>query len=408
MLTAFALTDGSEKPEAIATIAKDISSLKAAQEQMKQRNRQLAWMANKLTLAEQRERRRLAKLLHDHLQQLLAGAKLKLEIHSEVCPAEDNSDLESAKDLILQSLAASRSLVSELSPQVLFKNGLVNALEWLARRVKETYDLDVSLDLEGENEQIKLELRVLLFETIRELLFNVVKHADTRNARIEMTRNDDRVRITVSDDGSGFDPSGLWNRDIEEESGFGLFNIRERFKLLGGTFEIDSSPGKGTVVILCLPLQILSEEPVMPLEDMMLQASTAAECPKIPVRHPGDKIRIMLVDDHAVMRSGLSAMLARHDDLEIAGEAADGEEAVAMARQILPDVILMDMNMPKMNGVEATRIIHAEFPAIRIIGLSMFDAEDHAKSMKEAGAVDYLHKSGSSSILLEAIRKIEN
>jgi DNA-binding NarL/FixJ family response regulator len=111
----------------------------------------------------------------------------------------------------------------------------------------------------------------------------------------------------------------------------------------------------------------------------------------------------MLVDDHAVMRDGLSAMLSRHAQIEIAGEAADGVEAVALARSIRPDVILMDINMPRMNGVEATRVISAELPGTHIYALSMYDAEDQETQMIEAGAAGYLSKGGSMDELLAVI-----
>lgn len=116
------------------------------------------------------------------------------------------------------------------------------------------------------------------------------------------------------------------------------------------------------------------------------------------------KIRVMLVDDHTVMREALSRMLDSHIDLEVVAEATDGRQAVELAREIVPDVILMDINMPNMNGLEATRIIHSEFPHIRIIGLSMFDADDQAQSMIDAGASAYRSKSDKTDHLLSAIR----
>ena len=116
----------------------------------------------------------------------------------------------------------------------------------------------------------------------------------------------------------------------------------------------------------------------------------------MPSRYPDPerKIRVMLVDDHAVVRQGIANLLGDQPDIEVVGEAADGQEAVELAARLLPDVILMDMSMPKLNGVEATRIIRNDWPEIRIIGLSMFEEADRAQAMRDAGAVDYITKSG--------------
>ena len=112
----------------------------------------------------------------------------------------------------------------------------------------------------------------------------------------------------------------------------------------------------------------------------------------------------MLVDDHMVMRQGLAGLLRIEPDFEISGEASDGESAVGLIRELRPDVVLMDIGMPRMDGIEATRIIHEELPDICIIGLSMFQEGEQQAAMHEAGAVNYLTKSGPSETLIEAIR----
>ena len=116
------------------------------------------------------------------------------------------------------------------------------------------------------------------------------------------------------------------------------------------------------------------------------------------------KIRVLLVDDHAVVRKGLTYLLSNEPDIEVVSEASDGEQALDLARQFLPDVLLMDINMPKMNGIEATRIIHSDLPGIHVIGLSMFEEAERAAQMLEAGAVAYVSKSGQSAEVIAAIR----
>ena len=114
----------------------------------------------------------------------------------------------------------------------------------------------------------------------------------------------------------------------------------------------------------------------------------------------------MLADDHAVVRQGLAQLLEKESDIEVVGSAAHGQEAVELAARLLPDIILMDISMPRLNGVEATSAIHRDFPEIRIIGLSMFEKDERTEAMREAGAVAYLTKSAPAGALIAAIRNV--
>lgn len=115
-------------------------------------------------------------------------------------------------------------------------------------------------------------------------------------------------------------------------------------------------------------------------------------------------IRVMLVDDHTVVRSGLSAILLVYDDLELVGEASSGEEAIRLSEQFKPDVILMDLIMPGMNGTEATREIRKKLPATQIIALTSFKEQDLVQGVLQAGAIGYLLKNVSAEELANAIR----
>jgi DNA-binding NarL/FixJ family response regulator len=116
------------------------------------------------------------------------------------------------------------------------------------------------------------------------------------------------------------------------------------------------------------------------------------------------KIRLLLAEDHTILRQGLAQMLEQESDIDIVGEAENGEQAVALAAQMLPDVVLMDMSMPIMNGIEAAREIHHGLPEVRIIGLSMYEDEERIEAMLAAGASLYLCKTGPTQALIHAIR----
>jgi CheY-like chemotaxis protein len=302
------------------------------------------------------------------------------------------------EDLIDESIAVSRDLTAELSPPILHEAGLNAGLQWLVRRMADKYGLFVDLEIE-EDGQLPEQLKILLFDSVRELLFNTVKHAQTSSAVVNSRHADGRLQITVSDPGVGFDPATMLAAGVGGV-GFGLFGIRERLELMGGALQIKSTPGQGSLFVLSVPtaplakIEPLSQEIlVLPKVDLLSRSSD-----------PEQKIRVMLVDDHTVVRQGMANLLGDEPDIEVVGEAADGHEAIGMVAKLLPGVILMDMSMPKLNGIEATRIIHNDWPEIRIIGLSMFEEADRAQAMRDAGAVDYITKSGPASDLINVIR----
>jgi CHASE3 domain sensor protein/nitrate/nitrite-specific signal transduction histidine kinase/ActR/RegA family two-component response regulator len=368
--------------------------------ELAQRADQLRALTGELTLAEQRERSRLAKVLHDHLQQLLVAAKFRLTILGRGGDDIVKKATKEVEGLIDESILASRNLTAELSPPILHEAGLNAGLQWLARRMADKHGLFVELEVE-DYECRSEQLKILLFESVRELLFNVVKHARTGSAEVSLRRVDDHLQVAVSDQGAGFDPNAMPAAG-EAGRGLGLFAIRERLGFMGGTLQIQSAPGQGSRFILSVP--------VAPIEKVEPRAGGTLVLPEADLlisgyRDPARKIRLMLADDHAVVRRGFAAMLGAEPDIEIVGEAADGLEAIELARKVLPDIILMDMSMAKLNGIEATRIIHNEFPEIRIIGLSMFEEVERAQAMRDAGAVQYVAKSGAGEALIAAIRK---
>jgi PAS domain S-box-containing protein len=362
---------------------------------------QLRDLASELTRTEQRERERLAHVLHDDLQQLLVSAQFHLSgLRSQASKAASRTSFEQVEDLIQQSIRASRSLTAELSPTILYEAGLDAALPWLARQMKIKHGIEIRTQINASVQQDEEGMVILLFQAVRELLFNIVKHAAVKEAVVELDRlEDDQVRIVVSDQGAGFDASRLDKGDPPEK-GMGLFGICERIKHLGGSVAIDSAPGRGTRVTLIAHVR-QPEAEVKTARDM---ETSALPSPAAAARPRQRRIRVLLVDDHAIVRKGIASILKHERDIKIVGEAADGAQAVEMARQHHPDVIVMDVSMPRMNGIEAARIIHEAQPDIRIIGLSMYEEADRRAEEMRQGATAYLSKGGPPEKLLAAIR----
>jgi signal transduction histidine kinase/ActR/RegA family two-component response regulator len=362
------------------------------------RARQLQALAAELIAAEERERRRMAELLHDDLQQILASARM--QILSVLETKGSDSTLLNVEHLLVESIAKSRRLSHELSPAILHHSGLVPALNWLAQQMDKQFGLQVQLETQKAQQLDAASLKVFIFRSVQELLFNIVKHAGVKSARIVLFNSNDRLSVSVIDHGRGFDPGIL---DFSaEKAGFGLLSIKERAQYVGGCLSIESTPGSGSRLILTVPLNLPYEsKTVQKIPSWENSCSTAAGSDSI-----SDKlgvVRLVFVDDHAVIREGLITLVAGQPNIEVVGEAADGRQALELARNLHPHVIVMDVSMPVMDGVEATRRIKAEMPHVRVIALSMFEEHEINQRMREAGAEAFISKNASAAELLSAI-----
>jgi signal transduction histidine kinase/ActR/RegA family two-component response regulator len=386
----------------------------------------LRQLASELTIAEQRERRRLATDLHDYLAQLLVCARLKVaQSRGRMEDSEAESWLGESDDILQQALTYTRSWVAQLTPMALHEFGLAAALKWLADQMRQQYRLSVQVDVQqGMSVTLPEDQSVLIFQSIRELLINVAKHARIDQAAVRMEQRDGRLVIAVIDEGLGSDTT---TSPPPTSSKFGLFSIGERMRALGGTFEFRSIHGKGTTATLTLPLPVAGADtpaptpksqshvvpqqqpPATELEYSQVRAQRSAFGGSPERMRQSDpledklRIRVLLVDDHALVRSGLSSVLRYHTELQVVGEAADGQEAVALAVALKPDVVVMDVNMPRMDGVEASKRIKRELPGTVVIGLSMHEGGHHESAMRESGAAAYLTKDSAAERLIETI-----
>ncbi len=216
----------------------------------------LCLMAAELSLAEERERHRIAMYIHDSIGQTLAIIKMKLtELkkleHSQKFLDQINEILEYTE----QTIRETRSLSYELSPAVLYTMGLDAAIENLVDKIREKHAVQIELINDDQEKPLPEPSLIHVYRSVRELLFNIIKHAGACHIRMQMSREKDEIRIIIEDDGCGFDTCPLgWQAG--PGGGFGLFSIRERLKHLGGSFVIHSEPGQGTSVFLSAPLII--------------------------------------------------------------------------------------------------------------------------------------------------------
>lgn len=225
------------------------------------RTSDLRRLASRLTLAEERERRRIAADLHDHIGQGLAFIKTRIrELQSNAVFGGFETTIEETLRLLDQTIRYTRDLTGEISPPVLYELGLEPALDWLAEHFTSRRGLAVRFTRTGAVRPVPEEIAVMLFKSARELLLNALAHSGVRESHLELAWERPLLRVTVTDAGRGFDPD---RAPAPDHDGFGLFSIRERCGDLGGRFEVVSAPGKGCRAMLTVPLP----QPELPKPD---------------------------------------------------------------------------------------------------------------------------------------------
>ncbi|NGZ10907.1 MAG: PAS domain S-box protein [Nitrospira sp. LK70] len=379
--------------------------------ELRQSQDRLRALTSELNLAEQRERKRLATELHDHLQQMLVVGKLTIgqgKRSASGVPACE-SVLKKVDDILSDALTYSRTLVAELSPPVLRDHGLAASLNWLAEYMKAKHEQTVTVVVpEDQGLDLPEEQRLLLFQSVRELLINSAKHAGTGQAALTMEIRADHLCITVNDEGAGFDlaaAAAVGTPSDEISSRFGLYSIQERMRALGGSFTIDSAPGHGTIATLILPLAKSARDNQPPPPGAAFEGVCA------PVHADGTAslakrrmaVPVLLVDDHAMVREGLRSVLDAYADIQVVGEAHDGVEAVKLVEKLRPRAVVMDINLPKLNGIDATAQIKTKWPETTVIGISVNIGGDNSDAMYRAGAATLLTKDAAVEQLHDTI-----
>jgi PAS domain S-box-containing protein len=361
----------------------------------------------------------IAHELNQPLAAILANAQAALHlIHGDAPdPKELNEILEDivaddqrAAEIIHSMRSMLKKGVDErrlLSVNDLIKDVLsIVRSECLARRVS------IILDLSSPIPPITGD-RVQLQQVILNLVTNAFDAMETsekpRELKIRTREVDNEIILDVMDSGFGIHHDKLetifepFFTTKKNGLGLGLSLSRSIVRSHAGRLWADNSSAGRTLFHMALPAAEL-KPPVF--REAGLNAGLQQETDLLPTVYPdaGRKIRILLADDHDIVRKGIANLLSIEPDIEIVGSAADGKEAVESAAKLLPDVILMDISMPKLDGIEATCMIHNQYPQICIIGFSMFEEAGRIQAMRVAGASLYLRKSAPAEELINTIR----
>ncbi len=236
-------------------IIRDVTERKRNEKRIQRYQAKLRALASKLSLAEEKERRRIAADLHDSIGQSLALSYTKLiELRKTLSSQRKVNALDDVTGMIERAIRDVQTLIFEISPPILYDLGLASAVEWLLEQFHTRHGFSFRFERDGDCESLDVDVRVLLFHAVRELLINVAKHAHAGEVHIELKRVASRIQITVTDDGVGFE----WKKNAStswRNGGFGLFNIGDRLDSMGGSLKIVSCIGGGTKAILTVPIK---------------------------------------------------------------------------------------------------------------------------------------------------------
>jgi signal transduction histidine kinase/DNA-binding NarL/FixJ family response regulator len=346
----------------------------------------------------QHERDRLAHELHDTLAQSLGQMSLRL---AGVTQRLGQVDPEAAAEILLLhdetsamldqlGSAVFRRIPLELEDASL-ADAIRSALDELDREHGIAGAVEVTTDSKAL-EELPAAVESTVFRIFQEAIANVRKHSGA--SRVAVTLRTERgLTMTVDDDGKGFVDGGTAN----SSGGFGLWNMRERAAAIGARVIVTSTPGSGTSVYFNLPSAAAR---------VSTGKASSAGNGSVPVPKAAGMIRVLVVDDHPLFLSGLSELLAHEGEIRVVGQAATAQEALAAYKQLSPDVVLLDMELPDASGIDLVGSLLEVDAGALVLMLSAFAQIDHVISAMRAGARGYLAKAVDRQTLIDSIRTV--
>ena len=357
------------------------------------------------------ERRRIARDLHDITGQELAVVVMSLNQIAKNL-GRPGLDLQRA---ILDAVELGRKVEDEvrllsylLHPPLLDEFGLGSALQWYADGFKKRSGIAVEVDCPRGLPRLAAEKETALFRVVQESLTNVLRHSGSAKAWIHLSLDSGCMRLSVEDEGRGIDGKLAAITERKSPPGVGILGMRERLQQLGGSLQI-CPRARGTQVIARLPIE-QAEGASASAENMVPEPSAGAgavsgeigarAAPRI------SRKRILIADDHEVTRRGIRTLLQDELDLEICGEAQDGMEAVIKTKELNPDLVIMDINMPRAGGFAAAHDIRKSGASAKIIFFTTHTLAELERMSRMAGFEGFVYKMNAANDLVRGVRAV--
>ena len=282
-------------------------------------------------------------------------------------------------------------------------------MEWFSQGFENRTGIRVSVDIPDNFVRLAPDAEVALFRVVQESLANVHRYSGSSTAFVRARSDDGEVRLEIGDFGKGMDTeSRISSRSSPGSSlGVGIQGMQERVRQLGGTLEITSQLGRGTLVTAILHTRDWRKEVTEGSQDSSMQDAKAFPA-ELTVESNSWRKRILIADDHDVLRRGIRTMLETDPDLEVCGEAVDGKDALEKTLTQAPDLVILDINMPIMNGLDVLRQIVRRRPKTKVLAFSVHDSKQIVEEILAAGAHSYLSKATAGQHLVQEVRSLLN
>ena len=402
-----------ERPN-IYVVATDLTELLEANKALIANQESLRQLSTRLMQLQDEERRRIARDLHDITGQKLVAQSMAL---AQIFQRNRGRIDEDSRRMLLECSMLAKDVIEEtrtlsylLHPPLLDELGLAAAVKWYAEGFQRRTGITTKVKMPPEVPRLSPDREMALFRILQESLTNVHRYSGSSDASIKVRFDEEEIRLEVSDFGKGMSPDAL---DASNQKGsplgVGIQGMRERMRQLAGTLEIASRPGHGTRVIAILPRT--EEHSVATLahlnsEAAATQAEQAVQVENKPSQRRRARKRILIADDHEMLRRGVRTMLESETDWEVCGDAVDGKDAVEKVAALNPDLVILDINMPVLNGLAAARQILRDRPRTKILVFTVHESDQTLKEIRASGAHGYLPKSRAGQDLLRMAREI--
>ena len=384
--------------EAICAVATELTEIVDANQALRVTETSLRQLSARLLQLQDEERRRIARDLHDITGQKIAVLSMSLDRLARLTEQrkpEAKDSIKESRDIVSQIGEEIRTLSYILHPPLLDECGLASAVHWYAEGFQKRSSIKLEVEVDADLPRLPADAETTLFRVVQESLTNVHRYSGSSSAKIRISKTCGEVLLEVIDYGHGI-KSGTARGKLDGPAplGVGIPGMRERLHQLGGDLSVDFGTS-GTRVMATLPIRKSAES----------ESDESESSLSLTIRSAEDaRRRILIADDHELMRRGLRGLLESHDEWAVCGEAVEGNEAVRKSTELRPDLVIMDVNLPGLSGIEAAQQIRLEREAAKILFFTVHDSDEIIREIIGVGALGYVAKSRASQDLIEAVR----